>query len=119
MSVTLTNRDSATEVFNLSSAQADGITLASTSSTSIDTRILKQRFQRTGTKKPRANVNYVRTKYDATSGVTGKLVMDITISVENPEVWSADEIDDTATAVPSIFASEADAMNLLSGLPRS
>lgn len=119
MSLTLTNRDAATEVFNIASAQPDGIQLASSSTTSSDSRVLKERFQRTGTKKPRGNLNYVRTKYDPDSGLTGKLSVDVTISAENAQLFTVDEVDDAITGVTSFFASDTDAANLLNGLPRS
>lgn len=119
MSITLTNRDTATLAFSMASAQADGVTLVNTTNTTADSHVMKQRFQRTGTKKPRGNVNLVRTKYDSTSQKTGKLVLDQTLSAENPELFSVDEIDDFVTAGISFFNTEADAANLLMGIPRS
>lgn len=116
MSITLTDRDSGTEVFTASQLNSDGVTFASAASSTTSVRTVKVRHQGAGGSKPRVNRQYLLKKVDATTGRIGYVQVDHTIKVVNPEMFSADEIDDVDTKATTVIKNETALLGLLNGL---
>lgn len=116
MSITLTDRDAGTEVFTASQLDADGVTFASASSTTTSVRTLKVRHQGAASAKPRVNRQLLLRKVDAATGRVGFIQVDHTLKVVNPEMFTADEIDDVDTKVTTFAKSEGNVLGLLNGL---
>lgn len=116
MSIILTDRDAGTESFSASQLSADGVTFASSASTTASVRTLKVRHQGAGGSKPRVNRQLLLKKTDPTTGRVGYVQVDHTIRVINPEMFTADEIDDVDTKGTTVLKSEAALLGALNGL---
>jgi protein involved in polysaccharide export with SLBB domain len=120
MSVTLTDRDTATLTLNQASAQAEGVTYAVSGGTMADYKVAMARHQSMGvvSKNSRHNLRLERRKVN-TAGVLRTLAVDITISIANDGTFAADDADDLLTAASSYFAAEADTGNFILGVNRT
>lgn len=120
MSVTLTNRDTATSVLTQNTATADGVTYSMAGGTLADYGLAIARHSGMGvaSKNSRHNLRFERRKIDA-AGVLKTLSVDITVAVPNSGVFSADDVDDALTGLFSYFSAEADTGNFIVGVNRA
>lgn len=119
MSVTLTDRDSATLTLTQATASADGVGYAVSGGTMADYKVALARHQAMGvpSKNSRHNLRVERRKVN-TAGVLRTLAVDITVSIANDGTFSADDADDLLTAASSYFAAESDTGNFILGVNR-
>lgn len=120
MSVTLTNRDTATYVLTQNTASADGVTYSVAGGTLADYCVALARHSGLGvaSKNSRHNLRFERRKIDA-AGVLKTLSVDITVAVPNSGLFNADDVDDVLTGLANYFATEADTGNFLVGVNRA
>lgn len=120
MSVTLTDRDATATVFNQSGASSDGVVYAMVGNTMTDNRDMKARFTnpRAVAGNTRANLHSERRKTDANGKVWG-MAVDTTIKLPAGSPFTSDDVDDLLTSHNSYFATEADTLNFVQGLPRA
>jgi hypothetical protein len=119
MSVTLTDRDSGTIVITQASASADGISYSVAGGTMADYKLAYARHQNVGVsgKNSRHNFRIERRKVDTDNSVK-TVTVDVTISVANSGLFTADDVDDLVTAAGSYFAAESDTGNFIIGVNR-
>lgn len=120
MSVTLTDRDTSTYVFNQSGASPDGVLYAMVGNTMASQRDMRARFTnpRGSTGTTRANLHSEMRVVDA-NGKVWPLKVDTTISVPVGSPFTADQIDDVLTSHNSYFATESNTLDFVQGLPRA
>lgn len=121
MSVTLTDRDTATYILTLAASSADEVKYAVAGGSLSDYRSAKARHSSQGAidKNSRHNFRFERNKINPTTQKLKLLAVDITISVPNDGTYTADDVDDMVTAAANYFATEADTGNFIIGLNRS
>ncbi len=119
MSITLTDRDTGTQVLTLAGATPDGVRFAVAGSSGADARSHQTRFSNVGgaTGRSRSNLNSERRIRDA-NGKVWSLRINTTIDVENGHPFTNDQIDDELTAHNSYFSSEQDTADFVQGLSR-
>ncbi len=120
MSITLTNRDTATAILTAVSSSPEGPVYAVSGNTPTDNKMWMARFTNVrGTSgKSRSNLHAERRLRDA-NGKVWVLTVDTTISFENGSPFTVDDIDDLLTWNNSYFDSEATTGDFALGLAKS
>lgn len=115
MSITLTDADTSTHTFSSNGFIAGGIKfLDAASSAASYVRALLVRHTEPTAKAPKARRNLRLETSKVVDGVNHSMSVDLTITVDS-NIFTADEVQDAATMLPTYFTSEADFAFFLAG----